>query len=62
MTVMLYAKGGPHKIHGGDFDYVIVEESQVKDAVKKGWSLTTTDAIKKANPKPKAKVKTKTKE
>jgi len=62
MTVMLYAHPGPHKIHGDDFDHITVEEDQVDEAVKKGWSLTTPDAIKKAKAAKKPKAKPKAKE
>ncbi len=48
MTVMLYAHPGPHEIHGDKFDYIIVDEDQVDEAVEKGWCLTTPEAIEKA--------------
>lgn len=44
MTVMLYKSPGPHKLHGGDFDYIIVEEAEVDKCVANGWHLTTTEA------------------
>jgi len=49
MTVMLYKSPGPHKFHGGDFDYIVVEEADVAARVAEGWALTTTEA----NDKPK---------
>lgn len=62
---MLYAHGGPHKIHGDNFDYIVIEENQVKDAIEKGWRLTTPEAIAFASEdqspeeKPKRKRRTK---
>lgn len=44
MTTMLYKHPGPHHFHGGDFDYIIVEDDKVADAIKDGWALTTTEA------------------
>ena len=47
MTVMLYKTPGPHKFHGGDFDYIVVEEADVDARVAEGWALTTTEASEK---------------
>lgn len=47
MTVMLYKSPGPHKFHGGEFDYIIVEEDDVDARVAEGWALTTTEASEK---------------
>ena len=44
MTVMLYKSPGPHKFHGGDFDYIIVEEADVDACLAEGWWLTTPAA------------------
>ena len=44
MSVMLYKHGGPHKLHGDNFDYIIVDEKDVEDTISKGWYLTTTEA------------------
>lgn len=54
---MLYKDGGKHKIHGGNFDYTIVKESEVDIALNDGWFLTTSEA-KKAGEKtiPKANI------
>ena len=41
MTVMLYAHPGPHKMHGDEFDYIIVDEKEVKAKLQEGWALTT---------------------
>lgn len=42
---MLYKNGGPHEIHGGHFDTLIVEsEDELDAAIAKGWSLTTDEA------------------
>lgn len=48
MTTMLYKYPGPHEIHGDKFDYVIVEDDKIDDAIDSGWFLTTTEA-KSAN-------------
>lgn len=50
MTVMLYKHPGVHEIHGDKFDYVIVDEKDVDEAIAAGWRLTTTDA-KEVKPK-----------
>lgn len=60
MSVMLYKVGGPHKIHDGNFHYIIVDESEVDAKLKEGWSATTVEA--KAPKKPAAKRKAKTEE
>jgi hypothetical protein len=44
MTTMLYKCPGPHDIHGGHFDYTIVEDDQVEAAQADGWKLTTPEA------------------
>jgi len=44
MTVMLYKPNGSHKIHGGMFDYIIVDDSEVDTALSDGWFRTTTEA------------------
>jgi hypothetical protein len=41
---MLYKEGGPHKFHGGNFDYIIVDELEVDKALEDGWFLTTPEA------------------
>ena len=51
MPTMLYKCPGPHDIHGGRFDYVIVDESEIATAQADGWHLTTTEA-KAASEKP----------
>ena len=43
--VMLYKAGGPHDIHGGKFDYVIVEDADVAEKLGEGWHLTTPEAL-----------------
>ena len=48
MSVMLYKEGGKHKLHGGNFDYTIVDELEVDQALEDGWFKTTTEA-KEAN-------------
>jgi hypothetical protein len=41
---MLYCHPGKHKIHGDLFDYTIVGEESVEDALKDGWHKTTVEA------------------
>jgi hypothetical protein len=41
---MLYKCPGPHEIHGGHFDYVIVPEADIEEAKAQGWHLTTDEA------------------
>ena len=48
MSVMLYAHPGEHEMHGDKFDYIIVDEKEVKACLKKGWSMSTTEALEKA--------------
>ena len=47
MTVMLYKSPGPHKFHGGDFDYIVVDEADVDVSISEGWALTTIEASEK---------------
>lgn len=45
---MIYKAPGPHEIHGGRFDYRIIdadEEGELEQAVADGWHLTTTAAL-----------------
>tara|TARA_R110000787_G_scaffold84374_4_gene180888 strand:+ start:3964 stop:4155 length:192 start_codon:yes stop_codon:yes gene_type:complete len=44
MAVMLYKHPGPHSLHGDKFDYIVVNNDGVDDAVKDGWSKTTDEA------------------
>jgi hypothetical protein len=42
---MLFKVDGPHEIHGGKFDYVIVADADEQaQAVADGWALTTDEA------------------
>lgn len=42
---MLFKLGGPHEIHGGKFDYVIVNDADEQAAaIADGWALTTQEA------------------
>lgn len=44
---MLYKHGGKHLIHGGKFDYTIVDadiDGVIEEALAQGWHLTTTEA------------------
>lgn len=43
-TTMLYKAPGPHEIHGGRFDYTIVDDDQIEATLAAGWYLTTTEA------------------
>ena len=47
MSVMLYSHPGQHEMHGDKFDYIIVDEKQVKEAIQKGWCKTTPEAKEK---------------
>lgn len=50
-ATMVYKYPGPHEMHGGNFDYKIVDagvEGELKKAQEEGWSLTTPDAKAKA--------------
>lgn len=50
---MIYKTGGPHEIHGGRFDYLIVHDTDELDAaLADGWAMTTTEATAAAAPKP----------
>ncbi len=51
MSVMLYKEGGPHKFHGGNFDYIIVDELEVDKSLNDGWFKTTPEATKANKPK-----------
>ena len=56
-ATMLYKAPGPHEIHGGHFDYTIVDadvEGELEQAIEEGWFLTT-DAAKEAGDAVKAK-------
>ena len=41
---MLYVAPGPHEIHGGHFDYIIVNDDEIEQHLAAGWHLTTTEA------------------
>lgn len=59
MKTMLYKHPGPHKIHGGKFDYIIVFNDDIEDALKDGWFRTTGEALEGQADKPKRKRRTK---
>lgn len=44
LQTMLYKAPGPHEIHGGRFDYTIVNDEDIEKALAAGWNLTTTEA------------------
>ena len=46
-ATMLYKAPGPHDIHGGHFDYIVVdvdEEGAIDAAKEAGWFETTAEA------------------
>lgn len=46
-ATMLYKAPGPHDIHGGHYDYIVVdadEEGTIDEAKDAGWFETTTEA------------------
>lgn len=50
---MIYKAPGPHEIHGGHFDYRIIDaddEGELEQAVDDGWHLTTTAALEALKP------------
>jgi hypothetical protein len=49
---MIYRAGGTEEIHGGRFDWIIVEDAQeLAAALADGWHLTTDEARDAAAPK-----------
>ena len=43
---MIYRAGGPHEIHGGRFDYIIIEDAdELAAALADGWAMTTAEAL-----------------
>lgn len=49
MSTMLYKYPGAHEIHGGKFDYLVVDHEDGDDepitaALADGWTLTTPEA------------------
>ena len=45
MSIMLYRHPGPHAIHGGKYDYVVVEKEDMPRYIENGWHKTTTAAL-----------------
>lgn len=41
---MLYKYPGRHELHGDHFDYTIVEDDKIDEALADGWKLTTPEA------------------
>ena len=41
---MLYRCPGPHEIHGGKFDHITVDDSEIEATIADGWFLTTPEA------------------
>jgi hypothetical protein len=57
-ATMVYKYPGSHEMHGGNFDYKIVDasvEGELEKAQEEGWSLTTPDAKAKAEAESAAK-------
>jgi hypothetical protein len=44
---MVYKHPGIHEIHGGNFDYAIIYDTEeaIVEAIAAGWQLTTTEAL-----------------
>jgi hypothetical protein len=47
MTQMLYKSPGHHDWpqHGGTFEYIVVDEAGIDQAVLDGWHMTTGEAL-----------------
>ena len=47
MTQMLYKSPGPHEWpqHGGSFEYMVVDEAGIDQALLDGWFMTTGEAL-----------------
>lgn len=43
-TTMLYKAPGPHDVHGGKFDYIVVADEEIEAHIAQGWHKTTTEA------------------
>ena len=41
---MVYKAPGPHALHGGHFDYLIIDSENVEEALADGWHRTTGEA------------------
>lgn len=50
-ATMLYRHPGPHEIHGGKFDYIVVDADDVPATVAQGWRRTTGEALDASKPK-----------
>lgn len=61
-STMLYKHPGPHDLHGGKYDYVIVDEDDVNQYIIDGWCLSTPEALAQSKEKAKEKEKEKEKE
>lgn len=48
MTTMLYKSPGPHKTEGISYEYIIVEDDAISEALADGWNLTFTGAAEDA--------------
>ena len=44
---MVYKHPGIHEIHGGNYDYKIIDDTEeaIVEAKADGWRLTTTEAL-----------------
>ena len=41
---MLYKCPGPHDVHGGKFDHIVVTDEEIPAHLAAGWHLTTPEA------------------
>lgn len=44
MTFMIFKAPGPHRIHGYDVEYKVIDEADVPEALANGWSDTAIGA------------------
>lgn len=54
---MLYKSPGKHEIHGGMYDYIIVDASDIGKYLGEGWSKTTPEALDRSEAKQPKKAK-----
>jgi hypothetical protein len=44
MATMVFKSPGPHRIHGADVEYKVVDDSEVEGLLSDGWSMTAVEA------------------
>lgn len=54
---MVYKAPGAHALHGGYFDYLVVDDEKLEEALADGWHLTTPEAKAALDEKLKADAK-----